>query len=455
MSQNIIIQEISEDTISLNINGEMREIQNQLSELKKMLASQDKQTVQYAEKIYNIEHINEANFGLFTGKQAFNEILIKNLTEAIQPYSKDAQMLIDYMQKQQIAHWANQEKYAKKAKEILAYSYVGVIGMQLSHLLAIGNNKTLKADDKIVPYIEKSLHIARYSLDLICFVFISKLWDTQKNQNITLKAHQTAVLEGFFGRKFEPEFAEQLALLQELYGIFEDTKIALPFAEMKDFSPLLQPDSALAYTCKTLQTLKHTPKEKYTFVECAEAETKLSDLMRFLSFLANYNMASIKKVGYKFLRNNPPHFIHNYIEVGFDQKANPDVEKHKYTPQDIATDTVLIYQGENYSNSVNLFPFVIDFNALTFEQGSKIYFYQCVGFSSEKILEYVLLKDDEVQKLEFEGVLDQHPNLDDLVGKETELKKMNLDHVILQFKEAKNALTQSTETDNDFDNLFN
>ncbi|MEO1655313.1 MAG: hypothetical protein AAFU64_17340, partial [Bacteroidota bacterium] len=74
MTQAIQIQEISEQKISLNIDGEIREIQNQLSELKQLLKEKGAQSIQYAEKIYNIKHINEANFGLLSGKVSFNEV---------------------------------------------------------------------------------------------------------------------------------------------------------------------------------------------------------------------------------------------------------------------------------------------------------------------------------------------------------------------------------------------
>ncbi len=455
MNQNIIIQDISEEKISLLVNGQVQEIKSQLTDLKALLQSQEGKTIQYAEKIYNIEHINEANFGLLTGKQAFNEALTKNLIEAIVPYSNDAKILVEYMQKQQITDWASQEKYAKKAKEILAYSYVGVIGMQLSHLIGIGNNKTLKAEDKLVPYIEKCLHLARYSLDLLCFAFVSRLWDVQKKQAINLNENQVQSLHKFFERKFEPDFSEQLDLLRTLYAAFESAKIPLPFEEMKSLAAQLEPDSALWQSCEKLQALKKLSSEKYTFVEAAEAEFELSQVMTYCSFLVNYSMASIKKVGYKYLRNTDPHFIHNYVKLGFDQKANPDVEKHKYTPQDIATDTVLIYQGDNYANSISLFPFVIDYNALTFEQGPKIYFYQSLDFSNEDILEYILLKDDEMTKIEFKNVLNPQTDLDEVVGNPEKLKDLNLDHVVLQFREAKQTLTQNTETDADFDKLFN
>jgi hypothetical protein len=454
--ENIIIQTVNENNLTLNVNGEIQQIQNELADLKELLKNRQVQNIQYADKIYNIEHINEANFGLMMGKQTFNEVLTRKLIEAIQPYSTDAKILLDYVSQKQINDWASQEKYTKKAKEILAYSFVGVIGMQISHLIGIGNNKNLKTEDKIVPYIEKCLYLARYSLDLVSFALVSKLWDIQKKPNIQLNQNQIDHLKAFFGRRLEPDLLEQLAFIQALLMVFGSNQLPLPLPEMQNWQNQWANDSDFYQACEKLQKIKKLAPDKYTFVECAEAEAVLSQLLSELSFLANYKMASIKKVGYKYLRNTDPHFIHNYIQLGFDQKANPDIEKYRYTREDIATDTVLIYQGDNYATSLNLFPFVIDYNALTFEQGPKIYFYQSLDFKDQNTLEYILLKDDEVKSLDFQDILHQ-PNLDwnELVGNAEKLKSLNLDHVILQFRAAETALLTTTQSDTEFDNLFN
>ncbi|MDZ4705042.1 MAG: hypothetical protein SH848_14000, partial [Saprospiraceae bacterium] len=54
-SHNIVIQGVSDSTITLNVNGEVREIHNQLADLKALLQNLKAPTVQYADKIYNIE----------------------------------------------------------------------------------------------------------------------------------------------------------------------------------------------------------------------------------------------------------------------------------------------------------------------------------------------------------------------------------------------------------------
>ncbi len=59
--QNIVIQNVTDSTITLNVNGEKQEIGNNLSELKAFLEKHGK-SLQIGEKIYNIGEIGQAQF---------------------------------------------------------------------------------------------------------------------------------------------------------------------------------------------------------------------------------------------------------------------------------------------------------------------------------------------------------------------------------------------------------
>lgn len=66
--QNIVIQSVTDSTLTININGELMEVKNDLAEIKKLMQSLQIQHIHSADKIYNIENINEANFGAITNK---------------------------------------------------------------------------------------------------------------------------------------------------------------------------------------------------------------------------------------------------------------------------------------------------------------------------------------------------------------------------------------------------
>jgi hypothetical protein len=437
-NQNIVIQDVTDSTITLNVNGEVREIHNQLAELKALLLEHKAQKVQYAEKIYNIEHINEANFGFVTGKKAFNEALTKQLIEAIQPHSLPAQKFLEKVAA--IPNWENQLRISDKAKEIIAYSFVGVIGIQLSKLMAIGKEDFSEAKQR--KYIEKCLHIAKRSLDLVCFALISKWWDEQKLLPRHISEAQKKVLTRCFDDAFEPSIEEQFLLLQVLHEIFSkaENALAFPFPDWLDAAGCLHEGSTFHQTCQHLQSLQEKlDKAQYDLLDCFEAENQLAAFFKTFHFLVNYRMASIKHIGYRQSRNAIPHYLHRYAALGIDSKANVDAEKINYTPRTVHTDAVLLYRGDNYQDNINLFPFVIDFNALTFEHGSKICFYRSQEITDGS-LEYLFLEDNSTLNLESKGILKADTDYNELMLSNDNRKILNLDSVVEQFREARRCL---------------
>ncbi len=437
-NHNVVIQGVSESTLTLNVDGEVREIHHQLAELKGLLQTLKVQNVQYADKIYNIEHIDEANFGFVTGKKAFNELLTKQLIEAIQPCSLPAQRFLERVAA--IPGWENQLHISDKAKEIIAYSFVGVIGIQISKLMAIGKEDFSEAKQR--KYIEKCIQIAKWSLDLVCFTLLSKLWDAQNQQARAFSEAQQTVLARRFDDTLEPSVEEQFRLLQVLLEIFSDkaNALAFPMPELEGFSPNLVEGSAFHQVCQALQALNEKlDKSQYDLLDCFGAETQLAAFFGYFHFLVNYRMASIKHIGYRHIRNADARYLHHYAALGIDSKANVDAEKVNYTPQTVDTDAVLLYRGDNYAEHINLFPFVIDYNALTLEQGSKVCFYSCKEFSDGSI-EYLFLEDNSTIDINRKGLLKPDADFNELMMSKDNQKILNLDSVVDQFREARRCL---------------
>lgn len=436
--QNIVIQSISDNTITLNVDGEVREIQNQLAELKALLQNRQAQTLQYADKIYNIAHIDEANFGFVTGKKAFNEYLTKALIEAVQA---DCTPVRNFLAKVSAYDaWESQMRFSDKAKEILAYSFVGVIGIQLSKLMAIGKEDFSEAKQR--KYIEKCLHIAKRILDLINFALLSRLWDAQKEQPRKFSAAQSAALTHTFDNPFELTLDEQFHLLETLYGIFSSPENALqfPLPELAHFATAFQPESTLRQSCQALHTLNDKlDKAQYNLLDCFEAEKQLAGFLGCFPFLVSYRMASIKRIGYRQIRDEAPHFLHRYTAVGIDSKANRDAEKGNYTMEPADTDAVLLYKGDHYRDSVNLSPFVIDYNALCFEHGAKICFYRSADISDGS-LEYRFLEDNSIVRMEMTGTLKPDADYNELMMDNEKWKNLNLDNVVRDLRLARRTL---------------
>ncbi len=425
--------------LTLNLDGEIREIQSQLSDLKALLATNQAQKIQYAEKIYNIEHINEANFGFLLGKKAFNAHLAKTLLEAMP--SAQVPAARRFLEKvANIPDWEHQLRISNRAKEIIAYSFVGVIGIQLSRLIAIGKEDLSEVKQR--KYIEKCVHISKRSLELVGFMLLSKLWDAQREQQRSFSDAEKQILSNRFEGVFEPTILDSFQFLKALFEIFSnpDYQLKEPIEEMTKLKELCQTDSPFHTTCKALHELNQKlDRAQYDLLTCYEAETQLATFLEHFIFLVNYRMASIKHIGFRQSRNTDPGYLHRYAALGIDSKANIDAEKTKYTSQTVETDSVLLYRGPNYEQSINLFPFVIDYNALTFEHGSKICFFRAVDLMDEN-LEFLFLEDHSTVRIKWQGIKKPDTDLNELMLSEENQRTLNLDHVVDQFRAAKASL---------------
>ena len=439
-NQNIVIQNVTDSTIKIAIGDRNEEILLELASLKQLLAERNSQIIQIAGKIYNIEHINEANFGFILGKKIFNEALTKQLIEAIAPYSKSTYQF--FTRASETNNWENQVRISDRAKEIIANSFVGPIGVQLRKLMAIGKEDS--SEHKLFKYIEKCVHIARYSLELINYALISNLWDIQVGQALSLSTTELEKLSCRLDEPYEPSIAELFHLLQDLHALFQRPQFqeSLLLSELADpdFAPQLQMGSLLANACAELQQLsdKCIDNHQYDLLDCYAAEKNLATVLSVFAFLTNYRMASIREIGFKQMRNCDPRYVHNFTTLG-DSTSNVYTERLKFTSLAVHTDAVLLYRGDHYDQYINLSPFVIDYNALTFEEGTKICFY-AYRPTNESVLNYVFLDDNSSIAIKPQGVF----HLDDnRLMLPTDRRLLNLDIVIEQFKDANLCLLRN------------
>lgn len=452
--KSIIIQDISEKEISLEINGEVKKIKSQLDELKKLIQAQEGKTVQYADKIYNIESINEANFGILQrSKQAqvFNEKLSKRLIEAIAPHKKGVQRFLNQAQ-QEHQDWEKQEDISDTAKKIIAYSFVGPLGIHLSKLIAIG--KENPSDEKQEIYLRKCLEIAHISLDLLSFILLSALWERQSQKPpIALEESASQSIRNFFESTFSYSLTSKYEFLQTLLNIFQQHQIPMPLPEMQAFAQVHSAkDSPFAQICQRLHSLKDKiARNDFNLLDCAEAEENIAEMFQILYFLATYKMASVKNIHYNRTRSLNERYLHQYAALGIDNKANVDAEKRHFMPEPVSTESILLYK-KDYQEALNLFPFIIDYNTLTLEDGAKICFYSKRD-SQDNSLHYRFLEDNSLQNIVLEKIGGDHYSIEDFMESPDKFKdlsklikedknriRFHLNYVYLLFEQAENTI---------------
>lgn len=453
-NENIVIQRITDSTITININGHLSEISNSLSAFLEEMKKFNAQLINYAGKTLNLQEANDADLNALLGKKNFNELLIKATFEAIVPYNPQAKRIWQEISSK--PQWETQSASVKRATGTLINGFVGPIGLQLRSLFAIGADTSL--NDKLSSYITQCISIAKRSLELVVFTLISKLWDEQKERPRHLSTVQLEGMERWFKKTVEHSIQEQFEVLKMLHELFTDASFGLdfPLSELgsADFVQALQPGSPLTQALAELESLDSTAHyAPFLPAHCYDAERHLATFLQTFAFLAGYRMASIRKIDFHHMRIDRPSYLHRFEYLSPGKQETVYTEKFNYAPPSVHTNAVLLYQGKDYHESINLSPFVIDYNMLTLEENakSKIYFYQSQAIE-DCGLEYLFLEGEDKQTIGSCNVYTHgKTNLDELDINEEKRVKLIQDFVVEQFRDAYCCLL-GQEFEFEFDN---
>jgi len=426
---NIVIQDVSKSTIKIEVNGELLEIKRQLTELKALLKKYGTQDVQYAEKVYNIDHIDEANFGIALSNRDFNGVLSKELIEVIKEKNATKEFLKNIPSEDK-NNWESVRNHLKEAQRILESSFVWVISWELRRLFSIGNDRNKRVETKIDEYISHCFMTYRHSLQLVNCLFLSKLWD-EKKKNPELHTSQEPIKK-FFTTNRPLKLVELRDLFQTLIEIFKNNKLELPIdkIELGDIDRYMNPNSKFSRTCESLEELEamDPTTESYGLGHCHTAEIGLSAILTDFSFFSTYKLTTMGKVEYEQMRNTPPRYIKDF-KVLEKEHGRALLRLLKYDKKPTLTYAVLF---NNTENAVNLFPFILDYNALISEKDFQIYSYECQENNTG--LRFFSIKNETEETIYYRATETNIKEVKSEEQKMEEQKKIRLDLVIKQFE---------------------
>ncbi|WP_425638141.1 hypothetical protein ACPUEN_01875 [Algoriphagus yeomjeoni] len=373
-------------------------------------------------------------------ENSFNEVLTKNLLEAISTHNRKAG---DFLSAN--ADWAENEDLVKTAKRIIIGGYVGVIGGQIRKLMSIGAEDY--SDSKMMRYLENCQITAKRGLQLICYAMLSSLWDHQLADKIEFSSSQKDGLVKFFRNAAEEDILAFVELLGHLLEIYTDNKLDFLISESLHLLTGLQEDGDIRNACLKLNESSQLLKNaSYTLEDCLEAEKNLSVVLESLSFLSEYRMISINEIDFNQQRNDHEGlYLHNYtLLVGESLANNESQSSVRRESSPVISHAVIIFK-DNYRNNINLDPFIIDLNGLKLEGGSKICFYSHANTYDDLSLNYSFIEDNSkeiIKKSSNPRPSDSSLNvLNSWLSKKENRIDMNLDKVYSLFFEAKKALT--------------
>jgi DNA-directed RNA polymerase subunit L len=434
---NVVIQEVSDKSMTVNVNGEMHTIHNQLAELKELLKTQNVSNITYADKIYNIEHINEANFGVMTSNKVFNGVLTKELIYILKEKEKPKNFL-GKLRPEHKDNWHSVRQLLNEAQVTLADTFVWVIGWELRRLFAIGN-EVEDIEKKVDKYIKHCIITCRISVQLINYLFISNLWDEKRKKSKVNADADKEPIRDFFTSQRKPLLSDLHKLFQKLIEIYKSNKLEYPINkdDFGDINEFLKSDSKFNQACADLESLETLDilREPYGLGHCHTAELALTTVLSSFIFLANCHLVTMKKIEYEESRNLAGRYIKD-LNILENKEEKSFRRRLIYDDSPGMTYSVFL---KNKDKSINLFPFLLDYNALIDADGFQLFFYRLwdrktglhyfsIESDDEKIIDYRDAKAESVVKIKDE---EQKNDLQ---------KKIRLNLVTEQFEKAMNTI---------------
>lgn len=455
-NNNIVIQGVSDSTITLTVNGATQEIQNEVAVLRELMEKMSAQTIEMAGQFYDIKQLAQANQSI---RRTFNVLFTRRITEAL------AQQGITKVQEflaKAPAGWEHKEKAADWAKNHIISAFVGVLSLQMRELVAEGKKPI--SEDKQRNYIQLCYTIALRSLQLINAAMLSALWTEQKKNKRPLNKDEDRLLRHFFESDMEHDLQDCLELLRCLLQFFQNNQLASPIIELQSLLPEMQAGGQFYRICERIQTLKQVLNDSaHSIATCFEMEAILASFLSKLAFLVHYKMVSVKEVSYDEVNNAPASYLHNYIVLGIDQKFSENAHEITWIPHTVQTDSILLYRNtEPYMRNVNLFPFVVDFNTLKMESGANIGFFMSFhSLDNGFFLRYHLLSEDTYQQIEFKNVLQgkSPTEISEFLLDRDNQKRLKLDRAAAQFAQAQKDIlwagnSAASQQKSEFDGMF-
>ena len=359
-NQNIVIQGVTDNNITVTVHGETLQILRKLDALQALLEKQQAQSIQTADKIYNIGAITHANFEFIVGQSKHDKTLPSDLAQnLVTDENRWVQSLRQELLKQGVPvgakPWAIFQHYGW-----LIEAFLQKMGT------AAGQERSLR---RIAFMAEAYQSTLRY----LCYIQVAQVFQRQEHA-------QHPVIAGFVQMDATDQSrCDYLNLLLLSTDLLPKASAFMP--EINDFvEELTDTESDLYGTALFLEKhrnrlLENTQPEGEALEQLLdEYLTGLVYWLRKIAFLAKYRLVSIKDISLNYRLGTAKNFVHLYGELhGMYAEALSDGEDysaHSIEGMFTYNQSVLLFKGNNMSDClehiqdpgayISLSPLVVD-----------------------------------------------------------------------------------------------
>jgi hypothetical protein len=215
---------------------------------------------------------------------------------------------------------------------------------------------------------------------LFCFTVLSQLWNARsENPALTLSDDHSVEFNSFFALTADSQATfDYPKLIAAVWSVFQKNNIAPYIEEFAGLGEVVRQE-AFERAHRFMEEMraellrgKVAAKEIESF--CVQAEKHLGTILTALAFMVKYKLNSVKKIDVIKLRFKPPKYRHNQVVLDRVTAGTMDSEEvyHEFTDSE---SVVLLKTVDDVKSYLSLFPFIIDENAFTGDQNSKLFLY--------------------------------------------------------------------------------
>jgi len=396
--RNVILLESTDDKILINYHGINVSIERNFEALLDFFLKDSTQSIQTADTIFNIGHINHANFNYLMGMAGKNKSFPNQLSDSL---LGEGNLWIQNLRQELLKRHLS----IRNDNYSVFQNYGWLVETFLFKMSTpIGQERSLRRLSFMVEAYQASLRYLAY----IQMASLLMLTDKPKPGIVNEFIH----MQGDQYLRFD--YTSLLLIVTEALGkkgfieeIFDFTR------ELQNTESILF-SSALFLDAKRQELLANKISQDDSLeIVLDEYLTALVHWLRRVSFLGKYSLASVKEITLKFGLGTPENYIHLYGELhGFyeeiDPKEGESVQNHSNRDNEIQDDynrmalngfytfnkSVLLFKGtdvptamdqiKNGGSFLSLSPFLIDQSvyAEKLTQTPEIYYY--TGYDKTK-----------------------------------------------------------------------
>jgi hypothetical protein len=297
-----------------------------------------------------------------------NQKLIETIANSIAPYSFKIKAMIED------AKSKGREPKIRDLRVAVIDSFPTPIGMHLRKLLI--------SEDISTDRLQKIVNLYQVSAQFLAYILVTQLWDEKvKQPNLVIDTEQSAIIKNFLGLGAADSYVYNfITLIRTIGDILSNNHIDAFVIEFNDLRDKYNQDTDFQKSVLFLEEMKKELLGSVSADEiesfCVQAEDQLIKIFSQLGFSAKYTLATIKTIELMKARHTNPRFRHNLVFLNQLTAAigvlDDFLESNNFSENN---SVILMRDEETVQPSLNLSPFLIDENALSGQQNSKLFFF--------------------------------------------------------------------------------